>query len=159
MHRLFPRFVKGPGAFGLFVLRAVAGSAFVLHGSSKIRDPFHWMEAAQLPNPAPAVLQALAAVAEFGGGFALILGLFTPIAALGIAGTMVVALATVHLPHGDPFVGLPSKPSFETAAGYLAVMIVLLLLGPGALSFDFLLFGKKEEIAEYEKGRAGRWLE
>jgi putative oxidoreductase len=84
MHKLFPRFVKGGGAFALFVLRAVAGSAFVLHGSTKIRDPFHWMD--HIPNvePAPGVLQALAAVAEFGGGFALILGLFTPIAALAI---------------------------------------------------------------------------
>jgi putative oxidoreductase len=158
MHKLFPRFVKGGGAFALFVLRAVAGSAFVLHGSTKIRDPFHWMD--HIPNvePAPGVLQALAAVAEFGGGFALILGLFTPIAALGIAANMIVALAMVHLPHRDPFVA-PGQASFEPAADYLAVMIVLLLLGPGALSFDFLLFGKKEEVAEDEKGRTGRWLQ
>jgi putative oxidoreductase len=97
-------------------------------------------------------------VAEFGGGFALILGLFTPIAALGIAANMIVALAMVHLPHRDPFVA-PGQASFEPAADYLAVMIVLLLLGPGALSFDFLLFGKKEEVAEDEKGRTGRWLQ
>jgi putative oxidoreductase len=148
------------GAVGLFLLRAVAGSAFVLHGLSKIQSPnglFHWMD--QLPNAAPGPLQALAAVVEFGGGFALILGLFTPVAALGIAGTMVVALARFHLPQGHPFVGPPGQPSFEPAAGYLAVMIVLILVGPGALSFDFLLFGKKETVAEDEKGRTARWLQ
>src|SRR5260370_34993875 len=99
MQRLFPRFVKGGGAFALFVLRAVAGSAFVLHGSTKIRDPFHWMD--HIPNvePAPGVFQALAAVAEFGGGFALILGLFTPIAAMGMAANLIVPLDIVQLPH------------------------------------------------------------
>jgi putative oxidoreductase len=160
MHRLFPRFVKGPGALGLFVLRAVAGSAFMLHGLSKLHSEeglFHWMD--KLPNPAPAPFQALAALTEVGGGVALILGLFTPIAALGIAATMVVALASFHLPQHHPFVGPPGQPSFEPAAGYLAVMIVLILVGPGALSFDFLLFGKKETVAEDEQGRAARWLQ
>ena len=46
----------------------------------------------------PGVLQMLAALAEFGGGLLLILGLLTRLASLGIAGVMVVALATYHLP-------------------------------------------------------------
>jgi putative oxidoreductase len=132
----------------------------MLHGLSKMQSeegPFHWMD--KLPNAAPGAFQALAAVAELGGGAALILGLFTPIGALGIAGTMVVALATFHLPQGHPFVGPPGQPSFEPAAGYLAVMIVLILLGPGALSFDFLLFGRQDAVVEDEKGRATRWLQ
>jgi putative oxidoreductase len=118
--------------------------------------PFHWMD--KLPNAAPGAFQALAAVAELGGGVALILGLFTPIGALGIAGTMVVALATFHLPQGHPFVA-PQEPTFERAAVYLAAMIVLILVGPGALSFDFLLFGKQDAVVEDEKGRTTRWLQ
>jgi len=47
--------------------------------------------------PIPAFLQALAALAEFGGGMALIVGLLTRLASLGIATNMIVALGMVHL--------------------------------------------------------------
>jgi len=142
MHRLFPPFVSGKGALGLLVLRIVTGAAFVMHGWGKLQSPagpFHWMD--QMPEPPPGPIQALAVLAEFGGGIALIFGFLTPLFAFLIAGTMVVALAKVHLPHGDPFVSTHG-PSFEPAAGYLAQMIMFLLVGPGRLSVDALLFGK-----------------
>ncbi len=69
--------------------------------------------------------------------------ILTPLAAFLIAGTMTVALAKVHLPHGDPFVSVGGR-SFEPAAGYLAQMIMFLLVGPGMLSVDALLFRKKQ---------------
>jgi putative oxidoreductase len=82
------------GSVGLLLLRLVMGIAFVLHGWSKIQDPLGWMG----PQATmPAILQALAALSEFGGGMALIVGLLTRLASLGISGVMVVALATVHL--------------------------------------------------------------
>jgi putative oxidoreductase len=142
MYRVFPNFVRGPGAVGLLILRVVVGAAFVFHGWYKMQSPggaLGWM-GPEAPVPGP--LQGLAVLAEFGGGLALILGLLTPLAALGIAGTMIVALAMVHLPHGDPFVGQPGKLSFELAAGYLATMILFLLIGPGILSLDGLLFAR-----------------
>ena len=139
MHRLFPTFVTGRGAVGLLMLRLVTGAAFMLHGWPKIQNPFGWMDQPNVASP-PGILQALAAFSEFGGGLALILGLLTPLAALGIACTMVGALAMVHLPLGDPFVGTSGKPSFEWALGYLANVILLFLIGPGVLSLDSLLF-------------------
>ena len=72
----------GPiGSVGLLLLRLVMGVAFVLHGWGKIQNPMGWMgpEATM-----PAVLQALAAISEFGGGLALIAGLLTRSASLGI---------------------------------------------------------------------------
>lgn len=144
MHRLFPKFVTGRGAIGLFFVRVVTGAAFMFHGWYKIQSPggaFGWMGP---EAPVPGVLQGLAVFSEFGGGLALILGLLTPLASLGIACTMIVALAMVHIPHGDPFVASgPGKPSFELAAGYLANVILFLLIGPGSLSLDGLLFGKR----------------
>ena len=143
MQKLFyPSFVGGRGALGLLVLRLVTGAAFIQHGWPKIQNAFHWLD--QAPNPPPGFLQALAALSEFGGGIALILGLLTPLAALGIACTMVVAITTVHLPRGDPFVAAkPGEASFEPAAVYLAIVITLLLVGPGLLSLDALLFGRR----------------
>ena len=121
----------GPiGSSGLLLLRLVMGVAFVLHGTSKIQHPLDWMG----PNATmPAVLQALAALSEFGGGLALIAGLLTRLASLGITSVMVVALATVHLPMGHPFVGKPGGPSFELPAVYLACAIMFFILGPGKI--------------------------
>jgi len=137
-HLLYCDTVGRLGSVGLLLLRLVVGAAFLFHGWSKIKNPLGWMgpEATM-----PGILQALAALSEFGGGIALILGLLMRLASLGIASVMVTALATVHLPHGDPFVGKPGGPSFELAAVYLACAVALLLLGPGRFSFDAFLFG------------------
>ena len=144
MHRLYPSFARGWGAVGLLILRVVTGAAFMFHGWYKYDGPggpVGWMGA---DASVPGVFQGMAVLAEFGGGLALILGLLTPIAALGIAFTMIVALGTVHLPLGHRFVAQKhDDPSFELAAGYLANAILLLLIGPGVFSFDAILFGNQ----------------
>jgi len=125
---------------GLLALRIVCGVAFVVHGWPKIRNPFEWMG----PDAGmPAVVQALAAVSEFGGGIAWTLGLLTPIASLGIACTMAVAVARHVLRH-DPFVG-----GYELAAVYLCVALTLLLGGPGRYSLD------RAMLMNLRPGRAG----
>jgi len=88
-------------------------------------------------------LQALAALSEFGGGIALLLGLLTQLAALGIACTMLYAIVLVHVPKGDPFVGRGGS-SYELAAVYLTIMVVLLLRGAGQMSLDALMCRKQE---------------
>lgn len=127
---------------GFLFLRLVMGVGFVFHGWPKIQEPFGWMgpEAAM-----PGILQALAALAEFGGGVALILGLLTRLASLGIACVMVVAVGWVHVPQGDPFVGGPGEPSYELAAVYLACALLFLLSGAGRLSLDARFFGQQAE--------------
>jgi putative oxidoreductase len=126
-----------PASIGMLLLRIVAGSAFVLHGQPKIANPFGWMP----PDAAvPGVLQALAAISEFGGGLAWIAGLLVPLASLGIAFTMAFAVQ-FHVGRGDPFVG--QGASWELAAVYLAVAVLLVLAGPGKFSADRFLFGRK----------------
>lgn len=124
----------GLGSVGLLLLRLVVGSAFVLHGFPKIQQPFNWMG-----DAFPGFLQALAAISEFGGGLALILGLLTPIAMLGLVCTMIVAVFT-HVMRGDPWVG--QGGSFELPALYLIIALTIALLGPGRFSLDALLFGR-----------------
>lgn len=88
----------------------------------------------------PGIWQALAALSEFGGGIALILGLLTRFASLGIASVMVVALGMVHIRMGHPFVTQTGGPSWELAAVYLACAVLFFLQGPGRFSFDAFLF-------------------
>ena len=136
MRHLYAPFVEERGAVGLLLLRLVFGAALVLHGFPKIQHPTNWMGAGA---PVPGFFQFLAAFSEFFGGLAVIIGLLTPIAAFGIAATMLVALVTVHFKHGDPFVSLHSA-SFESPLGYFAFALMLILTGPGRLSLDAFLF-------------------
>jgi putative oxidoreductase len=144
MRRLFPRFQDGPQAVGLLLLRLVTGFAFILHGWPKIQNPTGWMGP---EAPVPGAVQLLPAIAEFGGGIVLMLGLLTPIAALGIAITMIAAIVMAHLSQGHPFVD-PKGPSWELAASYLVDSIVLLLLGPGRFSIDALLFDRRRPLRD-----------
>ena len=140
MHRIYPEFLGGARGLALLILRVVVGSAMALHGWQKISGPgmTSWGNGMGIP---PA-LQACAALAEFGGGIGWVLGALTPVASLGLIVTMGVAVYTVITKFHAPYVGGPGGPSVESAAGYLARAILFLLVGPGRLSVDSLLFGR-----------------
>lgn len=121
---------------GLLALRLFCGAAFMVHGWKKIQDPFGWMG----PDASyPGILLALAALSEFGGGLAWILGLLTPLASFGLACTMAVA-ASFHLSLGQGLIATDAKGSAEPAAVFFCVALVLMLAGPGRFSLDALLF-------------------
>ncbi len=127
-----------PGDSALLLIRVVVGLAFMFHGWSKVQNPFGWMGEDAF---APAVFQALAALSEFGGGFAWIIGLLTPLASLGILSTMTVALSMHMFMRGDPFVSSAGGPAFELPAVYFCVAILLITMSPGRFSLDRLIFG------------------
>jgi putative oxidoreductase len=148
-HLLYPNPSSAKAAVGLLIIRVIAGAALMLHGWPKIQKAFHWMPP---ESPVPGIFQALAALAEFGGGLALIVGLLTPLAALGIAFTMLVAAGMVHISAGHPFVNATGGPSYELAAVYLGVALLLLLAGPGRFSLDAVLFGRSSEAGTGSRG-------
>jgi putative oxidoreductase len=134
---IFGNFIAGRAAIGLLIMRLVFGYGMMMHGLPKIQKPFSWMGDA----PVPGILQFLAALSEFGGGIALILGLLTPLASFGMLCTMVVAILMVHLPQGHGFPG-NDKGSYELAALYLTIALLTLASGPGKLSLDALIFDR-----------------
>ncbi len=124
-----------------FLIRAVAGSAFMLHGWGKIQTPMNWMGP---ESPVPGMFQFLAAFSEFGGGLALILGLLTRLGSLGIAFTMFVAVCLHAFKLGDPFVSPKGGSSYELALVYLVIAILFVVSGPGRYSLDRKVFGEKK---------------
>ena len=120
----------------LLLARFVAGIGLMLHGWPKIQNPFGWMG-----DGAPGIFQALAALSEFGGGLALVVGFLTPLSLLGIACTMGVAVYMHAIVKGDPFVG--KGGSYELAALYFSLAILLLAVGAGRFSLDRAIFGSR----------------
>lgn len=137
-----PRYYfDGPSAVGLLILRLFLGSALVIHGFQKIQSPggfFGWMG----PD-VPGFLQGLATFSEFFGGLAIIVGLLTHLACVGVMSTMFVAVLSTLTSGKSPvyFVKPPgaSGAALESAAGYFICVLVIFLVGPGLISLDAML--------------------
>ena len=121
----------------LLALRLVLGAAFVEHGLPKIGHLTTWT--AHVLPVAPPWLAAIAALVEFAGGIAVLVGFGTPIAAFAIGADMVVAIFFVLVPRGAVFVrGSRGGPTFELELAFLAIALALVLLGSGEISVDAL---------------------
>ena len=124
----------------LAILRVVLGVTFILHGGQKLFVfGFAGVSGAfaQMGIPAPGLLGPFVAFVEFFGGIAILLGLLTRLAALGIGATMVVAILTVHLKNG-----FFAPTGFEFPLSLLASAIALVITGAGDFSLDALI-GKR----------------
>ena len=126
-------------AIGLLILRLVVGLILAAHGAQKLFGWFGgpgmdgWTQAVTRLRIRPAQPWAwVAALAEFGGGLMLALGLLSPLGNLAIAGSMIVAMVTVHLSKGF-FV---TKGGYEFNLALFAAAAALALTGPGVISLD-----------------------
>lgn len=98
--------------------------------------------------PAPHFQAILVSSTEFFGGLAILLGLFTRLAAIPLAITMVVAILTAK--RGD-IDGVQTLLGFEEWS-YLVMYVALVVVGPGKLSLDHLLARRlKKEGEGYPK--------
>jgi putative oxidoreductase len=84
--------------------------------------------------PLAGVVGPLVAFLELLGGAALILGLFTRVTGIALAGVMLGALVLVHLPGG-----FFAPEGVEFVLTLMAGAIALALTGPGAYSLDAAL--------------------
>lgn len=118
---------------GLLLLRIAFGLAFVLHGWPKIQHPFTWSDRILA---APPGLQLVAAIAEFVGGIAILLGLATRLFAFLLACDMLTAIVFVQIPQGARFVAANGGRSYELAVMYAICAIVFFIAGPGRYAID-----------------------
>ncbi len=124
--------------WGIAVLRAAAGIVFLAHGSQKLFVyGFSGVQGAfgKMGMPMPGILGPFAALLEFIGGIALVVGIGTRWVAMLFAIEMAVAVLKVHLSGGF---FLPR--GFEFALMMFAASIALALAGPGAAALDRMLF-------------------
>jgi putative oxidoreductase len=128
-------------------LRVLLGIAFLYHGLPKLAGGHAgFVDSLQkMGLPAPELWGWFVALVEVIGGVALIAGAFVSIFTLLLIIEMLVAMFTVHLPHGFSFVNIvgttPQGPQFgmpgvEVNLLYIAALLSLLLGGPGPLSVD-----------------------
>ncbi len=147
----------------LLILRVVMGATLVAHGYTKLfggegrrphpslgklygegfnqavasGGPGNFAKALESKNiPAPDLAAYASGLAEFGGGFALLTGTMTRLAALAVLINMLTAIRTMHWEHG--FFG---QGGFEFPAQLAGGALALLVAGPGAISVDGLFAG------------------
>jgi len=124
---------EGPLAnTALLLLRLAIGVMMIHHGQEKLADPQQFADTyvASLHLPFPLFFAYAAGFSELIGSWLLILGLFTPLGALAITGTMSVAAYQHILTAGLNIYVL------ELVVLYLGGSLALLLLGAGRISFD-----------------------
>lgn len=127
---------------GLLILRLVLGLILAAHGAQKL---FGWFEGPGLAGFAANLEQlgvrpgrywaVVSAVVEFGGGLLVALGLLTPVAALFLAGDLLIAVLTIHLTRGF----WNHNGGYEFPLALIGGFIALSLVGPGNFSLDRLI--------------------
>jgi len=139
---------RGPSshqiAIGLAALRLVVGAIFIAHGGQKLFVyGFDGVAGAfgQMGVPMAGIAGPFVALVEFLGGFALLLGLLTRLASLGLVSTMVGAIVLVHWPAGF---FLPN--GYEFALSLLGSTVLLTLTGAGGWSVDALIARRLDRL-------------
>ena len=90
--------------------------------------------------PFPTFNAYMAASTEALGVVLLTLGLFTRLISIPLIFVMVVAIVTVHLPHGFE----AGNNGFEIPLYYMLFLFIFLSHGAGKFSLDHLIFGKEQ---------------
>ncbi|WP_455661325.1 DoxX family protein [Pradoshia sp.] len=124
---------------GILIVRLVVGGLFLAHGAQKL---FGWFRGAGLVGTAgwfesidikPGFFMALmVGIIEFIGGLFLMIGLFTPFAAVLLAVTMICAIVKVHWQNGI----WNTDNGYEYNLVLFAILAAIALIGAGKYAID-----------------------
>lgn len=156
-----------PASFGLLLIRGIVGFVMFYHGAQKLfsqkfgafgdfggfggggmKGFIEHTPDLGIPGVPKEALAWAAAVAEFGGGILLMLGLATRLVAIPIAFTMGVAVFKVH---SQAFSG---PGGMEFALTLMLVAIGLVFTGPGRFALDSLFRRSRPPETFPEKRRS-----
>src|SRR5690606_27677748 len=122
------------------LLRILSSAMFLTHGYAKLygANPQPFLDGMGFYGIELGVSMLwIAAIIEFFGGILLVLGLFTRPVALLAAILMIMAYLTAHR------AWFPTLNNGELAAMYFLTYFAIFAYGPGKLSLDAMLFGRK----------------
>ena len=136
----------------LLILRLVLGAVFLAHGGQKlfvfgldgVRGAF-----GQMGIPGAGLVGPLAAFVEFFGGLAVLTGLLTRLAGLGLSLVMLGAIAFVHLP-----AGFFAPKGFEFPLSLLGIAVSLAIAGAGRYSLDHVIASRRGAASDLRGGAA-----
>lgn len=128
----------------LLIGRVAIGVCFMIHafgklgwvGSGSMEGFARWL--GDLGVPMPEIQARMAMLSELVGGGMLALGLATRPACIALIGTMLVAGIVGH--RGAGYLITNNPPGAEYTINLAVVCLMFLLIGPGAISLDALLF-------------------
>lgn len=170
LHRILPP-AAVLSAWWPVPLRLIVGYGFMAHGVAKLmRGPEVFVGIiGTLGLPFPELLAWAAILVELFGGLAVLLGAAIPLVSAPLAGVLLVAIVTVHLPNGFSSIKLLAvtpagarfgQPGYETDLLYLAALAALVLGGSGplAISSGLRRGGVEAVSASAARRRRGRGL-
>ncbi|QSZ42868.1 DoxX family membrane protein [Sulfurimonas aquatica] len=138
----FTRVTSYAKSFSLLLARLVVAYGFYEPAKMKwsgIESVATWFGSMGIPFP---TLNAyMAASTEALGVLLLTLGLFTRAISLPLIVVMIVAIVTVHLPHGFS----AGDNGYEIPLYYMLFLFLFLSHGAGSFSLDRFLFKDKED--------------
>ena len=130
LQRLFSTFPRGWPGVGLLLLRAVVGATAAIQGTYYLAN-----------GDNPAILTLIVAMLMVVGGASLVMGLLTPLAGV-VTGLGAAGITLGWFPPPNPNL-------FEAKLSTVLVVVVaaaVVLLGPGSISLDARIFGRREII-------------
>jgi putative oxidoreductase len=145
MSSLFRTTADRQASVALAIVRALTGIIFIAHGAQKLFVfGFAGVSGgfAQMGVPMPGVVGPFIALLEFFVGIALVFGLLTRLASLGLLFDMLGAILLVHLKNG-----FFMPQGYEFALLLLGTSAALVVAGAGRFSLDTMLADRNTAAA------------